>query len=154
MTVDESARHAITKLANLHFAATKESALRIRAMGEENGRIHVVGAPALDVLYRAKLPSRLIDEPLILLTLHPIGAVSTEAAQQMTSVLAAAAIGHAGGVHGWRCASSAPRTDSGPATSPACGTEPSPPARARIRNRAAMSAGMRRPRRSGCLASI
>ena len=31
-TVDDSARHAITKLSNIHFAATRKSALRIKQM--------------------------------------------------------------------------------------------------------------------------
>src|SRR3989344_3821572 len=48
-TVDDSARHAITKLAAIHFPATQEAAQRIRKMGEETKRIHIVGAPALDV---------------------------------------------------------------------------------------------------------
>jgi len=46
--VDDALRHAITKLGHLHFAATRGSATRIRRMGEEPSRIHVVGAPGLD----------------------------------------------------------------------------------------------------------
>src|SRR3989344_4724139 len=57
-TVDELARHAITKLSHIHFPATKESAERIRKMGEEDWRIHIVGAPALDVILNEKLPTR------------------------------------------------------------------------------------------------
>ncbi|TET38148.1 MAG: UDP-N-acetylglucosamine 2-epimerase (hydrolyzing) [Planctomycetota bacterium] len=48
--VDESYRHAITKLAHIHFPATKKSASRILRMGEEKSRIHIVGAPALDTI--------------------------------------------------------------------------------------------------------
>lgn len=47
---DDTCRHAITKLAHLHFAALPEYAARIAAMDEEAWRIHVVGAPALDDL--------------------------------------------------------------------------------------------------------
>ena len=47
---DESIRHAITKLAHLHLAATEASARRIEAMGEVPSRIHVVGSPAVDEL--------------------------------------------------------------------------------------------------------
>ncbi|HUO10026.1 MAG TPA: UDP-N-acetylglucosamine 2-epimerase [Phycisphaerae bacterium] len=45
---DEQIRHAITKLAHLHFPATKRAAQRIQQMGEDPKRIHVIGAPALD----------------------------------------------------------------------------------------------------------
>ncbi len=47
-TVDEQARHAMTKLAHIHFVATEDAAKRIEKMGEEKWRIHVVGAPMLD----------------------------------------------------------------------------------------------------------
>lgn len=45
---DDNCRHAITKLAHLHFTALPEYAARIAAMGEESWRIHMVGAPGLD----------------------------------------------------------------------------------------------------------
>jgi len=45
---DDSLRHAITKLAHVHFPATAQSARRIRAMGEDAWRIHRVGAPGID----------------------------------------------------------------------------------------------------------
>ena len=57
-TVDEIARHAITKMSHIHFPATKESAKRIEKMGEEKWRIHIVGAPALDIILKKKLPDR------------------------------------------------------------------------------------------------
>lgn len=47
---DDSLRHAITKLAHVHFPATKSSAKRIIKMGEPAERVHVVGAPGLDHL--------------------------------------------------------------------------------------------------------
>ena len=46
--VDDSLRHAITKLAHLHFPATKQSAQRIAQLGENKWRIHQVGSPGLD----------------------------------------------------------------------------------------------------------
>lgn len=58
LTIDGVARHAITKLASLHFAATKKSALRIKKMGEEGWRVHLVGAPGLDAVKNYKLPGR------------------------------------------------------------------------------------------------
>lgn len=46
--VDEGFRHAVTRWAHLHFAATEDAARRLLAMGEEEWRIHRVGAPGLD----------------------------------------------------------------------------------------------------------
>lgn len=47
-SLDEPMRHAITKLAHLHFPATEESADRIRRMGEESWRVQVVGDSHID----------------------------------------------------------------------------------------------------------
>lgn len=49
-SIDESIRHAITKLAQLHFPASEEAARRIEKMGEDPASIHVVGASSMDVL--------------------------------------------------------------------------------------------------------
>jgi UDP-N-acetylglucosamine 2-epimerase (non-hydrolysing)/GDP/UDP-N,N'-diacetylbacillosamine 2-epimerase (hydrolysing) len=45
--VDDSLRHAITKLAHIHFPATKQSAHRIKKLGEDPWRIHLVGSPGI-----------------------------------------------------------------------------------------------------------
>lgn len=47
-TWDEQIRHAVTKMAHLHFCATKRAAARVRQMGEPAERVHVTGAPAID----------------------------------------------------------------------------------------------------------
>lgn len=97
-TVDEVARHAITKMAHTHFAATKESAERIKKMGEEDWRIHVVGAPALDVILNEKLPNRAEifrklklnpKEKFILVTQHPVSEELQSAGKHMKEILAA-----------------------------------------------------------------
>lgn len=49
-SIDESIRHAITKLAHLHFPASEEAAQRIERMGEDPASIHVVGSSSMDVL--------------------------------------------------------------------------------------------------------
>lgn len=46
--VDDSLRHAITKLAHIHFPATKRSADRIIRLGEDRRRVHRVGSPGID----------------------------------------------------------------------------------------------------------
>ena len=45
---DDALRHAISKLAHIHLPATRASADRLFAMGEDRWRIHVVGAPGID----------------------------------------------------------------------------------------------------------
>lgn len=77
--IDNMYRHAIAKLSHLHFCATALSARRLAAMGEEDWRIHTVGAPALDgvaeepAIARADLLARagLPDGPFLLCTYHP-----------------------------------------------------------------------------------
>jgi UDP-hydrolysing UDP-N-acetyl-D-glucosamine 2-epimerase len=49
-SIDESIRHAITKLAHLHFPATKKAAQRIERMGEDPDTIFSVGSTSLDVI--------------------------------------------------------------------------------------------------------
>jgi UDP-N-acetylglucosamine 2-epimerase (non-hydrolysing)/GDP/UDP-N,N'-diacetylbacillosamine 2-epimerase (hydrolysing) len=46
--VDDALRHAITKLAHVHFPATAQSAERIAKLGEDDWRIEQVGSPGLD----------------------------------------------------------------------------------------------------------
>ena len=48
--IDEQIRHAITKLAHLHFPAAEPYAARLRQIGEEPWRVHCCGAPGLDRL--------------------------------------------------------------------------------------------------------
>jgi UDP-hydrolysing UDP-N-acetyl-D-glucosamine 2-epimerase len=48
-SIDDKVRHAITKLADLHFVATQESAERVRRMGEPDDRIFVTGCPSIDL---------------------------------------------------------------------------------------------------------
>lgn len=80
-TVDESVRHAITKLSHIHFPATEESAERIRKLGEDEFRIHIVGAPALDtILSETFVPKKEIgkrfnldmNKPIVLVVQHPV----------------------------------------------------------------------------------
>lgn len=49
-TIDESVRHAVTKLAHLHFPANERAAARIIAMGENPAHVFVTGCPRIDVV--------------------------------------------------------------------------------------------------------
>ncbi|HWB20671.1 MAG TPA: UDP-N-acetylglucosamine 2-epimerase [Phycisphaerales bacterium] len=72
---DESIRHAVSKLAHLHFPATPASSHRLVAMGEESRRIHVAGSPAVDGLREIPPMSdsefALNGSPSVIFLLHP-----------------------------------------------------------------------------------
>ena len=96
--LDESARHAITKFAHIHFPATRKSAERIIAMGEDRWRVHTVGSPALDtILNEPLLPPEVIarslglglSQPVILVLQHPVTTQVEEAPEQMRQTLQA-----------------------------------------------------------------
>jgi len=53
-SIDESVRHAITRLAHIHFPATERARQRLIAMGEDPDRIFMVGCPAMDLAARAE----------------------------------------------------------------------------------------------------
>lgn len=99
--VDDSVRHAVTKLAHLHFAFSEESAERIRRMGEEPWRVHCVGNPALDRfrllprLSREELSRRLdfdvTEGPVLLVIQHVISSEIDDAARQMRITMEAIA---------------------------------------------------------------
>lgn len=97
-TIDEVSRHAITKIASIHFPATKDAALRIKKMGEDAWRINIVGAPALDTILNEKLPTRsglLSDlemnpkEKFILVLQHPVSEEVVNAGKQMRETIEA-----------------------------------------------------------------
>jgi len=48
--LDDSVRHAMTKLSHLHFTTNQEAADRVMRMGEEPWRVFNVGFPALDLI--------------------------------------------------------------------------------------------------------
>jgi UDP-hydrolysing UDP-N-acetyl-D-glucosamine 2-epimerase len=51
--IDDSLRHAITKLAHIHFPATAQSARRLARLGEDPWRIFRVGSPGIDGIRQA-----------------------------------------------------------------------------------------------------
>lgn len=55
-TIDESVRHAISKLAHIHLVATEGSRERLIRLGEDPWRIHVVGAPRIETMMNTSLP--------------------------------------------------------------------------------------------------
>lgn len=49
-TIDESIRHAITKLAHIHFPACEQARERVIKMGEDPKHVHLVGCPRMDIV--------------------------------------------------------------------------------------------------------
>ena len=98
--VDDQVRHAVTKLAHLHFVTNSESVERIIRLGEQPFRVFDVGNPGLDrllevpVINIAELSTRLgftiiEGEPFILLIQHVISTESNQAYEQMKESLEA-----------------------------------------------------------------
>ncbi len=52
-TIDESIRHAITKMSHIHFPATQKSRERVIKMGENSDFVFEVGCPGADLLLSA-----------------------------------------------------------------------------------------------------
>jgi len=94
--LDDSLRHAITKLAHIHFAATRKSAQRIERMGEAKRRIHLVGAPGLDRLAELvkECPLSTSNSKHALVIQHPCGrSAAYERKVMLTALRAVAATG-------------------------------------------------------------
>jgi len=53
--LDEYTRHAITKMSNVHFTATKKSTLRVKKMGEDSKYVIHTGSLALDEIIENKI---------------------------------------------------------------------------------------------------
>ena len=49
-TIDESIRHAISKLCHLHFVANEKAKDRLSQMGENSNNIFIIGSPDLDII--------------------------------------------------------------------------------------------------------
>lgn len=96
--LDELFRHAVTKLATVHFPATELYRQRILQMGEDASRVHNFGAPGLDHLHHTRLLTRdelqtwldmKLDRPTALVTYHPVTTEPMAAEGQIDALLAA-----------------------------------------------------------------
>jgi UDP-N-acetylglucosamine 2-epimerase (non-hydrolysing)/GDP/UDP-N,N'-diacetylbacillosamine 2-epimerase (hydrolysing) len=96
--LDDSVRHAMTKLAHLHFTTNAQATNRVLAMGEEPWRVHTVGFPAIDLIQdgnfagAGELAERLgldLARPIVVLTQHSVTTEFDMAAAQVQPTLAA-----------------------------------------------------------------
>ena len=95
-TIDESIRHAITKIAHIHFVHTKTNAERVERMGEEKKRIFVTGALTLDTILHVPLPSKEEiftryhlnpEKTTFLVVQHPITTLDNKGYSQLEELL-------------------------------------------------------------------
>lgn len=79
--IDEAFRHAITKMAHLHFVAAAPYRDRVIQMGEDPQKVFLVGAPGLDMMSEIDFLSRVelekelgitLSPPVLLVTYHPV----------------------------------------------------------------------------------
>ncbi|MGY2398104.1 UDP-N-acetylglucosamine 2-epimerase [Pseudomonas sp. SDO5271_S396] len=95
---DDGIRHALTKMAYLHFVAAQQYQARVLQMGEAPERVFNVGAVGLDHLKRTPLMS--LDElreslgfylrqPFLLVTYHPVTLAGEEPEQSFVAILEA-----------------------------------------------------------------
>ena len=100
-SIDESVRHAVTKLSHLHFAATERAAEYVIRMGEDPETVHWTGCPAIDVIagidlslpedifvrYMGVGPDIDPEKPYIVVLQHPVTTEWKEGQQQVEETL-------------------------------------------------------------------
>ena len=98
--LDDSVRHAMTKLAHLHFTTNQQAAERVLKLGEEPWRVFTVGLPTLDLAREGLFaqPTELVAQfgfdlarPVILFCQHSIATEPEKALQQIRPSLEALA---------------------------------------------------------------
>lgn len=93
---DDAIRHAVTKMAALHFVTNDDAARRLRQMGEAAERITVAGSPGIDRLRAEPALPRdvflsevgLPDGPFLLVSFHP-ETLAVDPQSQLQAVLTA-----------------------------------------------------------------
>ena len=55
-TIDDTIRHAVTKLSHVHFVGSPEAKKRVSSMGEIKKNIFNIGSPDIDVIVNKKIP--------------------------------------------------------------------------------------------------
>ena len=112
---DEAMRHAITKLAHLHFPATPNSRDRIIRMGEDAARVHLVGSPAIDELSRVTCMDdaaySALGSPTAIFLLHPTG--QPDEVEEATAASILSAISDTSHISGERLLIMQPNLDPG-----------------------------------------
>ncbi|MBW1766061.1 MAG: UDP-N-acetylglucosamine 2-epimerase (hydrolyzing) [Deltaproteobacteria bacterium] len=102
-SIDESVRHAVTKLAHIHFPATELSRQRLIKMGENPDTIFCTGCPSLDIIHNLDLSieedffdkyagvgDRIdFSKPYLVILQHPVTTEYSEGREQIFETLLA-----------------------------------------------------------------
>lgn len=56
-TIDELIRHAVSKMAHIHFVCNQHAKKRLMQLGELESSIYVIGSPDIDIMNSPSLPS-------------------------------------------------------------------------------------------------
>lgn len=101
-SIDESSRHAITKLSHYHFPSTERAAKYVVDMGEDPASVFPLGCPSADVVHAAMNhvpreeldrlgvgPSIDLSQPYLLSVFHPVTTEYRDAEAQMDVILQA-----------------------------------------------------------------
>lgn len=102
-SIDERVRHAITKLADLHLTSSDAAADRVVRMGEKPSAVFNTGCPSIDLAAQARShpasganesveqsgvgPRVVLDNPFLVVMLHPVTSELEHARQQVETVL-------------------------------------------------------------------
>jgi UDP-hydrolysing UDP-N-acetyl-D-glucosamine 2-epimerase len=102
-SIDESVRHAVTKLSHIHFPATERAREFIIRMGEDPATVHFTGCPSIDAIadidfsakldvfsrYRGVGPELDPDQPYIVVLQHPVTTEYGHGLEQINETLSA-----------------------------------------------------------------
>ena len=96
--LDDSVRHAMTKLSHFHFTTNQQATNRILAMGEAAWRVQTVGFPAIDLIQEGNFAKDEeiqeffnfdLNRPIVLFTQHSVTTEFEKATKQLASSLEA-----------------------------------------------------------------
>lgn len=96
--LDDSVRHAMTKLSHLHFTTNEQATNRLLSMGEEEWRVTTSGFPAIDLIEEGSFATEQecieklgldLSRPIVLFTQHSVATEYEKAAEQLAPSLEA-----------------------------------------------------------------
>ena len=104
-SIDEKVRHAVTKLADVHFVSTPKARERVVRMGELPERVHITGCPSVDIAAEVLAAPAMDFDPYVkyggvgcapelttgyvVVMQHPVTTESGQARQQVVETLEA-----------------------------------------------------------------
>ncbi len=103
-SIDESVRHAVTKLSHIHFPATERAKDFLIRMGENPNKVFLTGCPSIDLVVQTNLamPENFFsetggvgdelreDEPYVVAMLHPVTTEYGQGDQHVSEIVSAA----------------------------------------------------------------